>query len=88
MSQRSRGLLSFVLIALGCSVPIAVLLWTTCTHDLHYNVYAGDSDEVWYKEYFPTYFNVIVTIVLSLVLGLLAGTAIWITPHLRRSSNQ
>lgn len=88
MLQRKRGWFSFLLTAVGCSVPFGVLLWITCTNDLHYNVYSGDGDEVWYQEYFPTYFNVIVTVVLSLVLGLLAAAVIWITPYLRRFSGE
>jgi Na+/phosphate symporter len=88
VSQPKRRLLSFLLTVLGCGVPIGVLLWITFTNDLHYNVYSSDSNEVWYKEYFPTYFNVIVTAVLSPVLGLIAAAVIRIAPYLRRSSNE
>ena len=83
-----RKLLSFLLTAAGCAVPIGVLLWLTCTHDLHLNVYSGDDDEVWYREYFPTYFNVIVTAVLSLFFGLIVAAVIWIVRYVRRSSVQ
>jgi len=57
------------------------MLWT---HDLHLNVYSGDSDEVWYREYFPTYFNVIVTAVLSLTVGFIVAAVIWLIRALSR----
>lgn len=85
--SRTRGLFSFLLTALGCSIPIGVLVWIMFTHDLHYNVYA-DSDVVWYREYFPTYFNVIVTALLSLFLGLIAAGGIWTTRYLKRPSDE
>ncbi len=86
MTHRKRGLLSFLLTALGCSVPFGVVLWIWWTHDLHYNVYSDDV--FWYREYFPTYINVIVTVALSLLLGLIAITGIWITLYFRRSSHE
>ena len=79
-----QPLLSFLLIALSCSVPFAVILWVWWGHDLHLNVYT-DEDVVLYQEYFPTYFNVIVTAVLSLIVGLIAAAVISIIRYVRRS---
>ena len=83
MSHQRRGLVLFLLATLGCSVPFGVILWVSCTHDLHLNVYT-DQDVVLYQEYFPTYFNLIVTVVLSLILGLIAAAVIWFTRYLGR----
>ena len=66
------------------AVPVGTVLWTTWTHELHYNVYSDDI--YWYREDFPTYFNLIVTAVLSLVLGLIAFRSFGLYGDLRQSS--
>ena len=76
----------FVLTVVTIAVPVGIVLWTTWTHDLHYNVYSDDI--YWYREDFPTYFNLIVTAVLSLVLGLIAAGVSWIVRYLRQSSSR
>lgn len=87
MLRHRRPLISFLLAALGCSIPFAAVLWVCCTHDLHLNVYT-DENVVLYPEYFPTYFNVIVTAVLSLILGLIVATIIWLTRFALARRNQ